>query len=94
MSEMIERVAAAIWALYPDTDCPNYAELSEWAKEEKARPLARAAIEAMREPSMNMVTNGVLEAQKYPCALEDQIPGVQQMQAGYQAMIDAALGKS
>ena len=55
MSEMVERVARAIWALNQDTDCPEYDQLAPHAKE-RADEWARAVIAAMREPTEAMVT--------------------------------------
>lgn len=64
MSEMIERVARAMVAnLNPDPDRPgsfrwNFGEgMTNMSGEAKARflSMARAAIEAMREPSCNML---------------------------------------
>lgn len=51
MSEMIERVARAIWALQRDTDCNDYDKLWDGpgSAKEIARDMARAAIEAMRK---------------------------------------------
>lgn len=54
MSEMIERVARALWAdRYPD---------DEWTAEDERDYLghARAAIEAMREPTKDMQRAGML----------------------------------
>tara|TARA_R110000868_G_scaffold411706_1_gene707810 strand:+ start:29969 stop:30268 length:300 start_codon:yes stop_codon:yes gene_type:complete len=53
---MIERVARAIWALQRDTDCNDYDKLWDGpgSAKEIARDMARAAIEAMREPTEEM----------------------------------------
>jgi hypothetical protein len=53
MSEMVERVARAIWALNEDTDCHDYGLLAPHAKQ-RADDWARAAIKAMREPTEAM----------------------------------------
>ena len=54
MSEIIEHVARAIWALNEDTDCPDYDELNPHARQ-KVIAWARAAIAAMREPTEQML---------------------------------------
>ena len=56
MAEMVEKVAAAIWALQRDTDCNDYSQLwdGRGSAKELAREMARAAIEAMREPTEAM----------------------------------------
>lgn len=61
MSEMIERVASAIWALNDDTDCRVYDDLAPHAKAQ-ADAMARAAIKAMREPTEAMVNAAMLPA--------------------------------
>lgn len=72
MSEMVERVARAV------------AEFNEFSWEHCAQShwidLARAAIEAMREPTEEMIRVGV--KYDHECAEADGI---------YRAMIDAAL---
>ena len=72
MSEMVERVAAAIAAVEIPADTP--VPIYEW--------YARAAIEAMREPTEAMLL-----------ARNDGFDGssVIQMRREYRAMIDAAL---
>lgn len=78
MSEMIERVAKAI--------------LDEQRKNRSAFPdnrdLARAAIEAMREPAEGMVDAGVA-AWGSPSSVDVY----ENIVAEYRCMIDAALGK-
>ncbi len=54
MSAMVERVAAAIWALNENTDCNDYSQLSAPAKK-RADGMAIAAIQAMREPTDGML---------------------------------------
>lgn len=55
MSEMVEQVAKAIWELWSNIDGvydqPAWADLKE---KDKCLDLARAAIEAMREPTKAM----------------------------------------
>ncbi len=70
MSEMIERVAKALVEAWPSW--------GTWGDEE-ARKGARAAIEAMREPTEAMVIAG---GKQLDCAFERQC---------WRAMIDAAL---
>ena len=74
MSEMIERVAKVLEAMDPHT--------GQGYMDEKHRPTARAAIEAMREPTEDMVVEGY--CQEY--ALTHKM-----MVEAYQAMIDEAL---
>lgn len=59
MSEMIERVARGIWARRQQA-YPDMAPLPAWEDEteelrEDVRAEARAAIEAMREPTQEMI---------------------------------------
>jgi hypothetical protein len=54
MSEMVERVAKAIWALNEDTDCHDYDQLAPHARA-RADEWARAAIAVMREPTKAMI---------------------------------------
>lgn len=83
MSEMVERVAEAMKA-------HDYGDLP-WAKlsadyREQLEDYARAAIEAMREPTPQMIM----------AAFETGIPhetNVPDMERWYAAMIDAALKK-
>lgn len=56
MSEMVKRVARAIWFLNEDTDCPDYDQLAPFAKK-RADQWSRAAITAMREPTAEMLNN-------------------------------------
>lgn len=62
MSEMVERVARSIWAFNEDTDCPDYERLSAHAKE-RANEWARAAIEAMREPTEEMIDRTAMQGE-------------------------------
>ena len=77
MSEMVERVATAIQRTFKERGAlqPSMQE---------ARVMARAAIEAMREPTEEMVDAGFPAINNYPAPYN-------QMKFGYQAMIDAAL---
>lgn len=75
MSEMVERVAKAIamhWGCAPQTYDLNPDVRKDWAG------YARAAIEAMREPTPNMILAG-METDAEMTAI------------AYRAMIDAAL---
>lgn len=85
MTSMIERVARAIdpcaWdVMTHDDGCPDCR-----AAREQARGRARAAIEAMREPTEEMVRMGMT-------ALPNSTPGRHQKTGWvWDAMIDAAL---
>jgi hypothetical protein len=57
MNEMIERVAKALWLDYWDGDACAWEDAEESARE-TSRSLARAAIEAMREPTEDMIEAG------------------------------------
>jgi hypothetical protein len=84
MSEMIERVGQAIHG----GDCAVGLEF----KIEDAREIARAAIEAMREPTEAMAKHGYEDASH---TLEGMLgyPSYEESCANiYRAMIDAALG--
>lgn len=83
MSEMVERVATAIWALYRHTDCNEYDQLAPHAKH-TADEMARAAIEAMREPTADMVDAGRDVGPDAPYGLSETIKR-------WEAMINAAL---
>lgn len=77
MNEMIERVAKAIWSDYWDGEGCSWAEMEESSRQ-TALSMARAAIEAMREP-----TEAMLEAQFGQPSPADC----------WRAMIDAAVPK-
>ncbi len=81
MSEMVERVAKALGG-------PSWNQHSEMWRE-NARLLARAAIEAMREPSAAMIEEGYGEA----CELNrgDQPTPEETPACIWRAMITAAL---
>lgn len=88
MSDMVEKVARAIWALQRDTDCNDYDKLWDGpcSAKEIARDMARAAIEAMREPTEDMLeagTNAVDDGETYSCRAKAE--GV------YYGMLSAAL---
>jgi len=103
MTEMIERVAAAIYVKRNGAG----------AKPFRAQPLshrhayfadARAAIEAMREPGMNMISAGEDALEEYTESDWDSGPDGEShntytymrsghMRAAFTAMIDAALGE-
>lgn len=78
MSEMVERVASAIWDATRDS--LDFESLSAWASE----AAARAAIKAMREP-----TRVMLEAEQ-ACPRFDS-PGSTNPDDVWRAMIDAIL---
>ena len=94
MAEMVERVARAIYeasTLVMGDDAPDdWADIgpdhdkarAEWAK------LARAAIEAMREPTNEMTVVGWKFAET-----RDAILGNGEIDALWRAMIDAALAE-
>lgn len=75
MSEMIDRVAKAIYEAM---------DLSDGLDGTAAKTYARAAIEAMREPSEAMCTAGDECCGEYGC-------GVWRMREIFTAQIDAAL---
>lgn len=78
MSEMVERVARAIALEDLDPETRAAVDPDVWFVAESYYDLARAAIEAMREPT------GAMEDAAFSSTLT--IP-----KRGYQAMIDAAL---
>ena len=83
MSEMIERVARTMcrhW-LEADYEGENVDRLvnREWSAWE---PIARAAIAAMREPTLGMTDAGYMASDEHHT-----------MAAAWQAMIDAALAE-
>lgn len=86
MSEMIHRVAKAInpraWG------DPNEYLFDDWRKQAQNRALAqaRAAIEAMREPTISMVWCGARATQG-----DDLHPTNGEVNAAWRAMIDSAL---
>ena len=92
MSEMVERVARAACSNWYDMVVASYgpdrADWSEAAQEgwKAAITMARAAIEAMREPTAEMAEAGDDIAIYHP---DDIIRN--QAEPIYQAMIDAAL---
>jgi len=81
MTEMVERVRKAIEA--------HCCEVGFKLRKDAGNLLARAAIEAMREPNFEMVQAGLDS--------DPQILGqpmfVKQLKDAYRAMIDAALGE-
>jgi hypothetical protein len=85
VSEMIERVAKAMWDARRANANNNGVELEFWGdgsipKANGIMDEARAAIEAMREPTGAMVIAG-----RYPAG------GGPEAEATWEAMIDAAL---
>jgi len=79
MTSMIERVAKAIC----EVDCGRITE-NELAR---CRELARAAIEAMMDPTEGMIIAGIIERHDQPC------PEAWKLATAniYQAMLTAAL---
>lgn len=91
MSEMVERVAIAIArsrGLLPRSDAIPQEALWLYFPKEQAFKEARAAIEAMREPTKKMVDAGQ-DADNG----ENRNLGERGAKEAWQLMIDAALGK-
>lgn len=87
MSEMVERVARALFAVaapYTDKCCskPKFEECQICARD--AREHARAAIEAMREPTEAMVTRAMADD-------GTSMPLARGYDEVWQSMIDEAL---
>ncbi len=83
MSEMVERVARALWPEFDDlpTDAsqPRLARAGQFGMtQEVALENARAAIEAMYEPTMEMIVSGEKSVSEGSAT-------------GWRAMIDAAI---
>ncbi len=75
---MVEKVATAIALEHLDPETRAAVDRNEWFVAESYFDLARAAIEAMREPTDGMLTAGLIQD-----ATVDR----------YRAMIDAALNE-
>lgn len=86
MSEMVDRVAAAVAQVMDDRPLVNAAP--EVVKRLRAERIARVAIDAMRKPTDEMVA-GSASARPYPRG-HGQISQGEAKQI-YAAMIDAAL---
>lgn len=82
MSEMVERVAAAM--VDADFDVDSWRHVDENMKD-RLRAMARAAIAAMREPTEAMVASGLAENGRGAGTYEDYTLDA------WQAMIDEAL---
>lgn len=82
MNEMVERVAIAIFEACPYKDSQNFQDHDDRYKH-NVRSYARAAIEAMREPT-DAMSLGLPDGYK---------PGSHSATQIWRAMIDAALGK-
>lgn len=80
MSEMIERVAAAVSMLCPD-GCEESGYVAACVGPCKCRDIARAAIEAMREPTPTMIVANS----------DAGGPDDEQTRTDWRDMIDAAL---
>lgn len=87
MSEMLERVAKAIererWVIAMEQMLG-----ARITSLEGSRRTARAAVEALCEPSEAMLHSGAAFCQNHPSAGAEHIAD-----AAYRAMIDAAIGK-
>lgn len=87
MSKMTERVARAI--------CNTYELGGRDMSDEMAAMLARAAIEAMREPTSNMVEDANdarwREHERNPSSESNPCPGEPDGEAYWRIMIDSAL---
>mgnify|MGYP000620788965 CR=1 FL=1 len=81
--ELVERVARAIWDTW--SDAPFDPACDDWDTRESLKK-ARAAIEAMREPTTRMV-----QAHAQECAGDADEAGPKRIAAAWRAMIDAAL---
>jgi hypothetical protein len=91
MSEMIERVAMGIHAQRANSRLTKWEDCSEEYRNGTRRD-ARAAIEAMREPTDEMQSAGYLNAEHSIEAVGDLAPAPEsQPRLIWQAMIDAAL---
>lgn len=87
MSEMVERVAKALWTqagYFGDWDSTDWIKGPSPYFREQFRAQARAAIEAMREPTHVMLSRGNTAAQDYGLGRSPEL-GV------WRAMIDEAL---
>lgn len=81
MSEMVERVARALMAVTSTHDCGDL-------KLKHHYEMARAAMEAMREPTEEMMVDAEVKAPALACFYEkERSPSY----LAWQAMIDAAL---
>lgn len=88
-SEMVERVKAV---LRDKTDWTIDGKFGEAEAEESLTEAARAAIEAMREPTEEMADAGSSCLETYDPA--EKCPSARDMENGWKAMIDAALSPS
>ncbi len=101
VNDLVERVARALCIAdredpdamvstlvptYRGSDRMKFAEVPAWTKRVKA---ARAAIEAMREP-----TDAMIEAGGNKFSWEHELDEQAQLRAAWPAAIDAALGKA
>lgn len=86
MSEMIERVAKALWAgRFPDEEWTDLGKLNYMGH-------ARAAIEAMREPTDEMITAADHVNAYWHHEVGEMVSEWRdEMRQEYQAMIDTAL---
>ena len=85
---MIERVAKAIFASEYTGPWDTLDEEGSIESKEIFRRMARAAIEAMREPTPDMGLAGYTAFDKFG---EDAVLGPEELVATWQSMIDAAL---
>lgn len=99
MNEMIERVAAAllvhitggnadeVWAALPE-------EAFAGRPRDSYRAMARAAIEAMRDPGRDFIWNAVYAIEPPLSCIMGHDLGDDEAEQVYQAVIDAALKQS
>lgn len=90
MSEMVERVARAIALAQLDNDTRAAVDPNTWPVAESYCDMARAAIEAMREPTNAMVK--VHKGARYR-AIGQSASKTEAIREGHRAMIDAALSE-
>ena len=95
MSEMIERVARAIALAALDDETRSVVDPENWPVAESYCDMARAAIEAMREPLLHMIEAGDDLIPVARCTETYQIARGSKGHPEdiYRAMIDAALSE-
>ena len=95
MSEMIERVARAIALAALDDETRSVVDPENWPVAESYCDMARAAIEAMREPTEAMIDAGVNAKRQNVDVYFDgaTVPRKNVERVIYKDMIDAALSE-
>jgi hypothetical protein len=88
MSDMVERVARAVWKAMATKGHPHSWELLHPIKKDQMLEIARFAIAAMREPTEEQTRAGHLEFDLLPFGIA---PGPFTIQKIYRAMIDEAM---